>query len=114
MRISPDVRFAKSPYKYAGAPFAWYRIAPGLKTFAHLSEANGRFKIVCFTAESLPGEHALCSYCHSDFKPETPVTELFENVIKTGTTQHFAVVEGDLRTDLALLARINNFEFYQY
>jgi L-arabinose isomerase len=71
VRISRDVRFAKSPYKYAGAPFAWYRIAPGLKTFAHFSEANGRFKIVCFTAESLPGEHALCSYSHSDFKPET-------------------------------------------
>ena len=44
VRISRDVRFAKSPYKYAGAPFAWYRIAPGLKTFAHFSEANGRFK----------------------------------------------------------------------
>ena len=114
VRISRDTRFAKTSYKYAGAPFAWYRIAPGLKTFAHFSEVNGRFKIVCFIAESLPGEHALCSYCHSDFKPETPVTELFEKVIKTGTTQHFAVVEGDLRAELELLARINHFEFYQY
>ena len=114
VRISRDTRFAKTSYQYAGAPFAWYRISPGLKTFAHFSEVNGRFKIVCFTAESLPGEHALCSYCHSDFKPETPVTELFEKVIKTGTTQHFAVVEGDLRFELAVLAKINNFEFYQY
>jgi L-arabinose isomerase len=114
VRISRDTRFAKTSYKYAGAPFAWYRIAHGLKTFAHFSEVNGRFKIVCFTAESLPGKHALCSYCHSDFKPETPVTELFEKVIKTGTTQHFAVVEGDLRAELELLARINHFEFYQY
>jgi L-arabinose isomerase len=114
VKISRDVRFAKTSYKYAGAPFAWCRISPGLKTFAHFSEENGHFKIVCFTAESLPGEHALCSYCHSDFKPETPGTELFEKIIKTGTTQHFAVVEGDLRAELAVLARINNFEFYQY
>ena len=27
--IARDVRFAKTSYKYAGAPFAWYRISPG-------------------------------------------------------------------------------------
>ncbi len=114
VKISRDVRFAKSAYKYAGAPFAWYRIPPGMKTLAHFSEANGQYKIVCFIAESLPGRHDLCSYCHSNFKPVTPVTELFEQVIKTGTTQHFALVDGDIRTELATLATINNFEFYQY
>ncbi len=81
---------------------------------AHFSEANGLYKIVCFIAESLPGRHDLCSYCHSNLKPVTPVTELFEQVIKTGTTQHFALVDGDIRTELATLATINNFEFYQY
>ncbi len=114
VRISKDLRFAKTSYKYAGAPFAWYRISAGLKTFAHFSEANGRFKIVCFTAESLPGKHKLCSYSHSDFKPEMEVTELFEKVIKTGTTQHFAVVEGDVRSELVVLAQINDFDFFQY
>jgi L-arabinose isomerase len=114
VRISRDVRFAKTSYKYAGAPFAWYRIAPGRKTVAHFSQANGRFKIVCFMAESLPGEHSLCSYCHSEFKPDTPVTELFEKIIKTGTTQHFAVVDGDVRNELSITAKINDFDFYQY
>jgi L-arabinose isomerase len=40
------------------------------------------------------------------------VTELFEKVIKTGTTQHFAVVEGDVRSELAVLAQINDFDFF--
>lgn len=114
VRISRDVRFAKTSYKYAGAPFAWYRIAPGRKTAAHFSQASGRFKIVCFMVESLPGEHSLCSYCHSEFRPDIPVTELFEKVIQTGTTQHFAVVDGDVRNELSLAAKINDFDFYQY
>jgi len=112
VKISRDVRFAKTSYKYAGAPFAWYRISPGLKTLAHFSEVNGRYKIVCFTAESLPGNNELCSYSHSDFKTETPVTEIFEKIISTGTTQHFAVVEGDVREELQLFAKISNFDFY--
>lgn len=114
VRISRDTRFAKTSFKYAGAPFAWYRIPPGKKTFAHFSEINGNYKIVCFTAESLPGKHALCSYSHSDFRVGTNVTELFENIIKTGTTQHFAVSEGDICNELSTFARINQFEFYKY
>ncbi len=112
VRVSRDVRFAKTKYRFAGAPFAWYRIPPGRKTVAHLSEADGRRKLVCFMAESLAGEHALCSYNHTDFRPDTPVTELFEKILSTGTTQHFAVVEGDVRAELAILARMTDFDFH--
>jgi L-arabinose isomerase len=112
VKISRDVRFAKTSYKYAGAPFAWYRISPGLKTFAHFSEINGRYKIVCFTAESLPGENELCSYSHSDFKTDIPVTEIFEQVISVGTTQHFGVVDGDVREQLRIFAKISDFDFH--
>ncbi|MFA6568738.1 MAG: hypothetical protein WCS96_11045 [Victivallales bacterium] len=113
VRIARDVRFAKTSYKYAGAPFAWYRIPPGKKTLAHFSEANGRYKIVCFTAESLPGKHTLCSYSHSDFKPDMSVARLFEEIISIGTTQHFAVVDGDLRAELSLFAKISDFEYHE-
>lgn len=114
VRISRDIRFAQTSFKYPGAPFAWYRIPPGIKTFAHFSELNGNYKIVCFLAESLPGDHKLCSYSHSDFKPETKVTELFENIIKTGTTQHFAIVEGDVCLELEMFAKINRLDIYKY
>ena len=114
VRISRDTRFAKTSFKYAGAPFAWYRIPAGLKTFAHFSEGRDNFKIVCFTAEALPGEHALCSYSHADFRTESPVCQLFEKILRVGATQHFAVVEGDVRQQLELFARINAFDFYAF
>ena len=60
--IARDVRFAKTDYRYAGAPFAWYRISPGRKTLAQLVEENGRYKLICGMAESLPGDHILTTY----------------------------------------------------
>lgn len=114
VRISKDARFAKSSFKYAGAPFAWYRIPPGPVTFAHFSESNGKFKVVCFAAESLEGAHQLSGYSHSDFKAEENAAGLFRNIIETGSTQHFAVVEGDAGEELAMFAAINKFEYYRY
>lgn len=113
VKIARDVRFAKTNYKYAGAPFAWYRISPGRKTLAQLTENNGIFKMVTTLADSLEGEHIITSYTHSIFKPVVPVKELFEKILKIGTTQHFAVVDGDYRTELKMLAGIMEFEYHE-
>ncbi|MDR2674488.1 MAG: hypothetical protein LBC18_06370 [Opitutaceae bacterium] len=110
--IARDVRFAKTQYKYAGAPFAWYRIPPGLKTMAQLVEENGRYKMVCALVESLPGRHLLATYSHTIFRPRVPVCQLFEQVLKVGTTQHFAVVDGDHTARLRILAELMDFEFH--
>ena len=118
--ISRDVRFAKTSWKYAGAPFAWYRISPGMKTVAGLYEENGRYKLVTFMAESLDAKdtpqsktkHLLATYTHTIFRPELPVKELFERVLNIGTTQHFAIVDGDWRPQLEALAEMLGFEFY--
>lgn len=118
--ISRDVRFAKTSWKYAGAPFAWYRISPGMKTVVGLYEEDGRYKLVCFMAESLDAKdtpqskkmHLLATYTHTIFRPEVPVKELFEKVLNIGTTQHFAVADGDWRPQLEALAEIMGFEFY--
>ncbi len=111
--IARDVRFAKTHYKYAGAPFAWYRISAGLKTMAQLVEDHGKYKLVCTMVESLPGKHLLATYSHSIFKPVVPVKELFERILKIGTTQHFAIADGDYRKELAMLSEIMGFEYYQ-
>jgi L-arabinose isomerase len=111
--IARDVRFAKTKYKYAGAPFAWYRIPPGRKTMAHFSENNGTYKIVSTLVDSLEGNHILASYSHSIFRPVVPVKELFEKILKTGTTQHFALVDGDYRTELSILSEIIGFEYHE-
>lgn len=118
--ISRDVRFAKTNWKYAGAPFAWYRISPGLKTVAGLYEENGRYKLITFLAESLSEKetpqssrkHLLATYSHTIFRPVVPVKELFEKVLNIGSTQHFAVVDGDWRPQLEELAAMMGFDFY--
>ena len=111
--IARDVRFAKTKWKYAGAPFAWYRISPGRKTIAQLVECDGKYKLVCTLVDSLPGEHLLATYSHSIFKPVVPVKRLFEEIIKIGTTQHFGIVDGDYTKELADFAAIMDFDFYE-
>lgn len=110
--ISRDVRFAKTSWKYAGAPFAWYRFSPGMKTVAGLYEEEGKYKLITFQAESLPGKHLLATYSHTIFKPVVPVKELFEKILNIGATQHFAIVDGDYTKELEAFAEIMGFEFY--
>lgn len=110
--IARDVRFAKTNYRYAGAPFGWYRFSPGLKTAVGLFEQDGKYKLVCFLAESLPGEHILATYSHSIFKPQVPVKSLFEQLLKIGVTQHYAITDGDWTRELEVFAGIMGFEFH--
>lgn len=112
VQIARDVRFAKSKYKYAGAPFAWYRIPEGEKTMAHFSENNGSYKLVCSLVDALPGDHILATYSHGIIKPRIPVDEFFERILKIGTTQHFALVDGDYLKELSILSELMDFEFH--
>jgi L-arabinose isomerase len=113
VKIARDVRFAKTKYKYAGAPFAWYRIPAGRKTMAQFIEENGKYKVVCTLVDAIDGEHVFASYSHGIFKPMMPVKDLFEKILKIGTTQHFALVDGDYRRELADLSQIMNFEYFE-
>lgn len=111
--ITRDVRFAKTKYKYAGAPFAWYRIPAGRKTMAQFIECNNTYKLICTLVDSLEGEHLFASYSHSIFRPLIPVKEFFQKILKIGTTQHFAIVDGDYRFELSALAEIMEFEYHE-
>lgn len=110
--MARDVRFAKTSWKYAGAPFAWNRFSPGMKTVAGLYEEDGKYKLITFQAESLPGKHLLATYSHSVFRPVVPVKELFEQILRIGATQHYAIVDGDIRPELEDFAQMIGFEFY--
>jgi L-arabinose isomerase len=111
--ISRDVRFAKTNYKHAGAPFAWYRISAGRKTMAQLAEDNGKYKLVATLVDSLEGKHLLATYSHSIFRPVVPVKELFEQILKIGTTQHFALVDGEYLEELSTFAEMMGFEYFE-
>lgn len=97
VKIARDVRFAKTDYKYAGAPFAWFIIPEGRKTMAHISQsADGNFKLVCGLVDALPATHQITSYTHGSFCPVgMDIQKFFEKLLQAGVTQHYGVVEGD-------------------
>lgn len=95
-KISRDVRFAKSPWKHAGAPFAWHVFGEGRKTMLHCSQRDGRFQFVLAAVDCLPTEHFLATYSHGLFRAVGQSNrELFDKLLRIGVTQHYAIVHGD-------------------
>ena len=112
MIIARDERFAKSGWKHAGAPFAWYVFPEGEKTMLHMSEKDGKMKMVCAVVDCLPTPHYLASYSHADFAPRgMSPEELFSRIAANGVTQHYGIVPGDVTAELADLAGIMGFDF---
>lgn len=112
--VARDERFAKTDYKYAGAPFAWYVFPDGEKTMLHMSEKDGVFKMVCTLVEALPTKHYMASYSHAEFCHKTlSPQELFNRLINIGVTQHYAIVDGDWTAELEDLAYLMGFEFFR-
>lgn len=112
MIIARDERFAKSGWKYAGAPFAWYVFPEGEKTMLHMSERDGRMKMVCTVVDCLPTKHYLASYSHADFAPRgMSPEELFSRIGACGVTQHYAIAPGNVTGELRDLAAMLDLDF---
>ena len=113
MIIARDERFAKSKWKHAGAPFAWYVFPEGEKTMLHVSEENGRLKLVATIVECLPTKHYLASYSHANFRHRTlPPCELFRKIAECGVNQHFGIVSGNFLGELKTFAELMDFDMY--
>lgn len=111
--ISTDTRFAKSSLKYAGAPFANHVFSPGEKTMIHLSENDGKFKLVATHVEVLESDHFLDGYSHGLFRPYIPVNEFFQKLLEIGVTQHYAITAGNHLEEMRLFASIMGFDYYE-
>lgn len=111
-KIARDVRFAKSKWKYAGAPFAWHVFSEGRKTMLHCSQHEGRFLFAATLVDSLPCEHFLATYSHGLFRPvgQTP-TALFDRLIRLGVTQHYGIAQGEWLQAIGDLAGMLDFDF---
>ena len=46
-------------------------------------------------------------------KPDVPVKELFRQILEIGATQHYALVDGDYRDELKILASMMGFDYYE-
>lgn len=113
MIIARDERFAKSKWKYAGAPFAWYVFPEGEKTMLHVSEENGRLKLVVTLVECLPTKHYLASYSHANFKHKhLAPTELFKRIAECGVNQHFGIVSGNVIEELKIFSELMDFDLF--
>ncbi len=111
--IARDERFSKSKWKYAGAPFAWYVFPEGEKTMLHMSEENGRMKMVACLVDCLPTKHYLASYSHADFRHKTlSCEELFKMIARTGVNQHFGIAPGNVLSELRELSKLMDFDLY--
>lgn len=112
--IARDERFAKTGWKHAGAPFAWYTFPEGLMTMLHMSENNGKMKMVAALVECLPTPHSLVSYSHADFRPiGREITEFFDRLGEIGVNQHYAVVNGDYTAVLEKLGAMCGFDYFR-
>lgn len=111
--LSRDERFARSDYKHAGAPFAWHVISEGEKTMLHISECNGKFKLVCAVVDALPCPRHLAGYTHGLFKPRKDPIAFFQRLMDIGVTQHYAIADGDHRETLSCFAKIMGFDYYE-
>ncbi|HML47385.1 MAG TPA: hypothetical protein PKE04_11630 [Clostridia bacterium] len=113
-KISSDVRFAKTKWKYAGAPFAWYVFPEGEKTMLHCSQQTDRFQFVATRVEAIHTEHFLATYSHSQFRPlGHSCTELFSRLLRQGVTQHYGIIGGNLIPAVRDLAMMLDFEFVE-
>lgn len=113
--IGEDTRFAKTPYKYAGAPFAWYVVPEGPKTFAHISQCDGGFKLVAFTGDGIAEDHMLASYNHARFKVRGgSASELVKFLMDEGVTQHYAMAPGLHLEELRMFAEVMGFRYCEF
>ncbi|MFA6505528.1 MAG: hypothetical protein WCT14_05480, partial [Treponemataceae bacterium] len=112
VKVARDVRFAKTAYKHAGAPFAWYVIPAGEKTMVHVSQCGEKLKMVCSVVDAQAAEHTLVSYSHGIIRPRIPVYEFFRKLMDIGVTQHYALAPGDHLAVLKTYADIMGMEFH--
>ncbi len=110
--VARDVRFAKSRWKYAGAPFAWHVFPEGRKTMLHCSQHNGQFLFAATQLDCLPCEPFLATYSHGLFRPVgQSAPELFEKLLRLGVTQHYGIAGGNWLEEVADLAMMLGFTY---
>jgi len=79
----------------------------------HISENNGKFKMVVSIVDVIKTGQFLDGYSHGLFKSRIPVNEFFEKLVNIGVTQHYAITAGDYREEMRLLAQFLNMDYYE-
>lgn len=104
--ISPDYEFAQSD-RLEGAQLQFIA-KPGRVTLLQLRGTPLGWQAIAFGGESLGGEPRLEGYPHALIRPDVPIELLFKEFARVGTTQHFAMVYGDVLREIEELGKLLN------
>ena len=105
IRITPDREYMESEEDTAWMQFM---AKPGKVTLLSLFCDVDRFKLIISSGEALSGEEKLDGSPHIYIKLTTPLREFFAQAVKTGMTQHWAIVHENVTSRLINLADILN------
>ena len=101
--IEPDGEYVESEPDSAWMRF---RAKGGHVTLLSVFCDVERFKMVISTGEALSGKPKLLGSPHAYVKLKTPLSAFFEAAIRSGMTQHWALVHDDVVDELLALADI--------
>lgn len=105
--IEPDGEYVESERDSCWMRF---RAKGGHVTMLSLFCDVDRFKMVITSGECLGGREKLLGSPHAYVKIATPLAKFFEKAVKTGMTQHWALVHDDVVNELVTLADILGLE----
>ena len=101
--IEPDGEYVESEPDSAWMRF---RAKGGHVTLLSVFCDVERFKLVISSGEALGGPPRLLGSPHASVRVETPLSDFFERAIRSGMTQHWALVHQDVVDELLALADI--------
>ncbi len=111
--VVPDLEYMDSDFEYAYSATLEMIGAPGRVTMVNLLDTGDDIKMIVTGGLSLGGHKRLTAFPHFCIKTDVPVIEFLEKVLKSGSTQHFAVVHEDILEELLDLASILDLEVVQ-
>jgi L-arabinose isomerase len=105
--VEPDGEYVESEPDSAWMRF---RVKGGPVTMLSVFCDVKRFKMVIATGEALGGPEKLLGSPHAYVRLEMPVERFFEQCVRTGMTQHWALVHGSVVAELLDLADMMGLE----
>ncbi len=94
-----------TPKEEAGAWMA-FSVKPGPVTLLSITSDQKGFHFVAIRGEALPAKGRLQGNPNALVKLEMPLGSFFAATTTVGTTQHWALVPGDLRGSISKLAHV--------
>jgi len=107
--ITPDYEFQGSS-EFEGA-WMEFTAKPGRVTLLQIAPKIEGFKMIIATGEALgPGGVKVEGFPHVEIKFDFPLDDFFNQVVKGGATHHWAMVHGDVKSKLKILAELLKIE----